>query len=83
MFDQSVPYTEESVERAVQEISMMQADMRGNEEYSPLKWVYDSIPEYPRSIFLISDGGVGNAHKLYEIIRENVKNSRLHAFGIG
>ena len=57
--------------------------MRGNEEYTPLKWIFDSQPEYPRSVFLISDGGVGNADRLYQIIRENVKNSRLHAFGIG
>ena len=83
MFPRSVEYSEENVENAVAQIQTFNADMCGNEEYTPLKWIFDFKPEYPRSVFLISDGGVGQATRLYQIIRENVNNSRLHAFGIG
>ena len=83
MFPESVEYTEENVEIAIAQIQTFKADMCGNYEYGPLKWIFDKEPEYPRSVFLISDGGVSNANQLYSIIKANVKNSRLHAFGIG
>lgn len=83
MFPESVEYTEEHVEQAVAQIQTFLPDMHGNEEYAPLKWIFDTVPEFPRSVFLISDGGVGEADRLYTIIRQNVRNSRVHAFGIG
>ena len=57
--------------------------MGGSDVYSPLRWIFDSKPEYPRSIFFFSDGGVSRVDELYSMTRENVNNSRLHSFGIG
>lgn len=68
---------------AVEQIRGFEADMGGNNEYGPLAWIFNTVPEYPRNVFLISDGGVDEADRLYNICRSNVHNSRLHAFGIG
>lgn len=83
MFEESVAYTEENVETAVSQIQAFKADMGGTEADAPLKWIFDVVPEFPRSVFLISDGGVGGADRVFSIIKENVCNSRVHAFGIG
>lgn len=51
----------------------------------PLKHIFSSkiIDNYPRQIFLLTDGEVVNTQSLIDLVKNNVKFSRVHTIGIG
>ena len=60
--------------------------MRGNNELKPLRYVFKQKTTYPRSLFMISDGGIGtdcSIEEIYKLVSDNVSNTRSHFFGIG
>lgn len=38
---------------------------------------------YPRHVFLLTDGGVSNTQGVINMVKKNVKHSRVHCIGIG
>jgi uncharacterized protein with von Willebrand factor type A (vWA) domain len=61
MFPEPVEYNDENLNKAVSEVSSYQADMGGTEIYSPLQEIFNHAPQFPRSVFLLTDGEVGDA----------------------
>ena len=84
-YKQSVEYTKKNIDKAIAHITRMGADMGGTQMLQPLEAIYSMKPsnEYPRNIFLLTDGAVGNTEQVVAKIRENNHSTRVHTFGIG
>lgn len=85
MFPASKPYSIESIENAISSIKIFNADMGGTEIYTPLMNILKTEPNssFPRYVFLITDGGVGNVQAIVDLVEENRKNTRVSTIGIG
>lgn len=85
MFSASSPYSTQSVEGAINQVKSFGADMGGTEIYGPLFNILDSEPSggFPRYVFLITDGGVGNVKQIIDLVEANHKNTRVSTIGIG
>ena len=59
--------------------------MGGTDIYSPLAEIFCQKVnlDYPRTIFLLTDGQVGNAAQVISLIESNSGIARVHGFGIG
>ena len=85
MYPESVEYSEESIESSLQKIEKLDADMGGTNIYHPLKKVYETPLKkgFPRFIFLLTDGEVGNTYEVLNLIKKNVNAARVFSIGIG
>jgi hypothetical protein len=57
--------------------------MGGTNIYQPLAAVFKQAVKLPRSIFLLTDGGVSSPEAVINLCAQNIRNTRVHAFGIG
>jgi uncharacterized protein YegL len=84
MFPESQQNTTETIAYAISEISQMCADMGGTDIYSALQKAFDlaNYIDYPRTIFLITDGGDNNQVASFRAITNNKTTSKVYGFGI-
>ncbi|KAM5193870.1 von Willebrand factor A domain-containing protein 5A-like [Mantella aurantiaca] len=87
IFPESVEYTQQSMEEAVQKVNEMDADLGGTEFLQPLKKIYGTAGKkgYLRQLFVFTDGEVEKKIEK-EVIAEIQKNAHKHqcfTFGIG
>ena len=70
---------------ALSKIQGMIADFGGTDISPPLKSILNSqvIEGYPKQVFLLTDGQVSNTNMVIDIVRKNIKYSRVHTIGIG
>jgi hypothetical protein len=63
----------------------MSADMGGTEIYNPLQNLLSGklIDNYPKQIFLLTDGAVSNTEGVIKMVGKSNKYSRVHTIGIG
>lgn len=63
----------------------LSANMGGTEILAPLRAILStkSNPDYPRQIFLLTDGEVSNTQQIIEYASTNAKDTRIFTFGIG
>ncbi len=64
----------------------MSANLGGTEIFSPLSFIFDStelLKNYPRNIFLITDGGVSDTKEVISLIEKNNNACNVFALGIG
>lgn len=85
IFGEGVRYTNENIDKAVELVKKMDADMGGTEVYNPL---FNLLTEkvrngYPKQIFLLTDGGVSNTEGVIKMVSNNNKFARVHTIGIG
>eukprot|EP01017_Pseudomicrothorax_dubius_P012434 TRINITY_DN1513_c0_g2_i2.p1 TRINITY_DN1513_c0_g2~~TRINITY_DN1513_c0_g2_i2.p1 ORF type:complete len:685 (-),score=64.68 TRINITY_DN1513_c0_g2_i2:64-2118(-) len=81
----SIKTSAESIRLASQFISSV-SDRGGTEIYDPLKYVLQSKvanAEYPRFIFLMTDGDVSNTDQIISFVSGNLGSSKISALGIG
>lgn len=66
LFDESAPYTEETLDMMLKRLGNIDADLGGTEVLAPLKYIYDSkVPAgYTREVILITDGQIGMRQRL-------------------
>lgn len=85
LFPKSVQYNNESLKKASQYISSINADMGGTELLQPLKAVFSSktTPGYPRQVFVLTDGQVSNTEEVINLVQRNSDSSRVFSLGIG
>ena len=85
MFPSSVKYLDEVVDKAIEEIQTMQADMGGTNIFLPLFEQLSGklIEGYPKHIFLFTDGGVTDTESVIKMVNAKNKYSRVHTIGIG
>jgi von Willebrand factor type A domain len=59
--------------------------MGGTEILEPLKKIYSetSNNDYPRYIFLLTDGEVSNTEEVIDLIRSNTDSTKVYSVGIG
>ncbi|KAH0514365.1 von Willebrand factor A domain-containing protein 5A [Microtus ochrogaster] len=84
-FPESVKYTQETMEEAVQRVKDLEADLGGTEILSPLCDIYKapSIPGHPLQLFVFTDGEVGDTFSVIKTVQLNSKKHRCFSFGIG
>lgn len=60
--------------QAYEYVQRMRADMRGTNLLGALSWVYQQPMQrsYPRQVFIITDGCIGNVAKVLELVRRNI-----------
>lgn len=70
---------------AIQKIDAMDANMGGTEILYPLRMCLQKPPieDYPRQIFLLTDGAVSDTASVQNFVRNHNKFSRVHGIGIG
>ncbi|KAM4807751.1 von Willebrand factor A domain-containing protein 5A-like [Rhinophrynus dorsalis] len=84
-FLESIEYTQESMDAAVEKVNQMEADMGGTEILEPLKKINKTggRADHPRQLFVFTDGEVGNTKEVIAEVQRNSHNHRCFAFGIG
>ncbi|XP_063429185.1 von Willebrand factor A domain-containing protein 5A-like isoform X2 [Mytilus trossulus] len=85
LFDRSQQYNKESLNAAKLHQNEMMANMGGTNILSPLSAIYsmENNKDYPRQIFLLTDGEVGNTEAVVNLVGQNSHNSRVFTFGVG
>ncbi|XP_038609876.1 von Willebrand factor A domain-containing protein 5A-like isoform X1 [Tachyglossus aculeatus] len=84
-FPDSVEYTQQSMEEAVQRVKALSANLGGTEILAPLKSIFGKAcrPEHPRQLFVFTDGEVGNTEEVIAEVRSHSPTHRCFSFGIG
>ena len=85
LFPSSLKYSDLNLNKALRELKNLEANMGGTEIMGPLMAVYGREVDdmYPRNIYLLTDGGVGNPQHIIDEIRRHSHHTRVHTFGIG
>ncbi|XP_077334260.1 von Willebrand factor A domain-containing protein 5A-like [Lithobates pipiens] len=85
LFMESMEYTQETLEAAVDKVNQMSADLGGTEILEPLKKIYKTAgrPKHPRQVFIFTDGEVGNTQEVISEVQRNAHSHRCFTFGIG
>jgi hypothetical protein len=87
-----VDYNDEQMEKAIQYIKTIEANMGGNEELTPLKAAVEILKNDhsggSRNIFLLTDGGVGvggncSIPQLIEFGQDNKEFAAVNTIGVG
>ncbi|CAH6862818.1 Vwa5a [Phodopus roborovskii] len=84
-FSESVKYTQETMEEAMEKVKVLEADLGGTEILKPLRQIYKahSIPCHPLQLFVFTDGEVSDTFTVINEVQLNSKKHRCFAFGIG
>uniref|UniRef100_A0A8C6S1A5 von Willebrand factor A domain-containing protein 5A n=1 Tax=Nannospalax galili TaxID=1026970 RepID=A0A8C6S1A5_NANGA len=84
-FPDSVKYTQESLEVAVERVKLMLADHGGTEILTPLRSIYKKrpIPGHPLQLFVFTDGEIFETFTVIKEVKFNSKKHRCFSFGIG
>ncbi|KAM5191381.1 uncharacterized protein ACMZJ9_008764 [Mantella aurantiaca] len=85
VFMESMEYTQETLQAAVDKVNQMSADLGGTEILEPLLKIYKTAgrSQHPRQVFILTDGEVGNTLQVIATVKQNSRNHRCFTFGIG
>jgi len=83
MFNESVDYTDDNVQMALNEVEGFRANFGGTEIMSPLKEIFKKKSKIVRDVILLTDGSVSNTTGVIDLCRENRKKNRVFTVGIG
>lgn len=85
LFESSAVYNDDNLHQACKLVEHMSADLGGTEILAPLKWIFNRplVKGFPRQVFLLTDGEVGNTNEVIRIVQSNAKAARCFAFGVG
>lgn len=85
LFNTSNRYEDSSISLATNAVSMFQADMGGTEIEQPLRAIFNTpvIPNYPKQVFLLTDGDVSNTDRVIKLVKDNTHFARVHTIGVG
>lgn len=85
LFQTSLKTNENLITDSLFQISEFQADLGGTEIYSPLKEALNSanINQYPKNIFILTDGEVSDVVNILTLIAENNDLSKVYTIGVG
>ncbi|KAI1893191.1 hypothetical protein AGOR_G00121150, partial [Albula goreensis] len=84
-FPKSVEYNQEMMEKALEKVKGMRADLGGTEILRPLRDIYSQpcLPGHPRQLFIFTDGEVWNTKEVLDLVKKNIHTHRCFSFGIG
>ena len=80
-------YTEENVNKTIEKIENLEADLGGTNLFFPLKAIFreDNYKDINlgRNVFILTDGETSDDQRCLNIIAKNNDKFRVHSFGIG
>ncbi|KAL3888729.1 hypothetical protein ACJMK2_001092 [Sinanodonta woodiana] len=78
-------YNEENLKKAEKLQRLTEADMGGTEILRPMEYVFKQklIENYPRQLFLLTDGEVYNTKDVIKLAGSNSQHTRIFTVGIG
>nr|XP_023413999.1 von Willebrand factor A domain-containing protein 5A [Loxodonta africana] len=84
-YEDSVRYTQHTMEEALRKINVMKADLGGTEILTTFNAIYGSptIPGHPLQLFVFTDGEVSDTFSVMSEVKSNSKRHRCFSFGIG
>ena len=79
LFTKSEVYSDRTLDEACSHAKSMDADLGGTEILCPLQDLFSQplIKGYPRQVFILTDGGVGNTQQVIGLVRRNAHKARL------
>ncbi len=86
LFEASMDYTDQSLEKAVKYVQKIKADLGGTEIYPVLKHILEGMPysnEHKRELIVLTDGEVGNEEEVIRLAGKHRDRVRIFSFGIG
>lgn len=85
LFGQSVPFDDESLNRARQLFEELDADLGGTEILAPLREILGqpATEGFARRVILITDGQVSNEDAVIALATEHRETTRIFTFGVG
>ena len=85
LYNASSKTNEKLVESCLASISSIQADLGGTDIYNPLRTALTTskIDQYPKNIFILTDGDVSNVVKILSLISEYNDVGRVYTIGVG
>lgn len=85
IFEESAVYSNESMNKAISNIETFTAGYGGTELLPPFEDICakNTETEYPRSVFILTDGSISNTEDMLKKISENNHHTRVHSFGVG
>ena len=83
-----VPYIKKNIEKSMKIIADITANMKGTNIYSPLEDIYNSEElketiNFPKAIFILTDGAISNKEKTLELIKKNNNKYSIYSIGLG
>ena len=78
-FPSSMPYNQETMEKATEFAEAMRADFGGTELLAPLQYIFRQPTQssgLPRQVFILTDGSVSNAGSVISEVRKNSHSTR-------
>ena len=84
LFQGSEEYTQDNMQKALHFIQLADADMGSTNLSDPLRGIYSSLSsiDFPRSLFVLTDGDVLNSEEVFKLVTDNVHTTRVHTLGI-
>lgn len=84
LFNESVQYNEETVEKALQLAQNMNADLGGTELYNPLSDIFSNKTKHgQREVFILTDGEVSDMKSIINLVEQNSNQNRCNTIGFG
>ncbi|KAI8722646.1 hypothetical protein NCS52_00408900 [Fusarium sp. LHS14.1] len=88
LWDRSQTYSKDSLDKALRHIKSFDADFGGTEMYQPVEATFKKrYTDMNLEIFLLTDGAIYDQDRLFELINDNVAESkgsvRVFSLGIG
>lgn len=85
LYPESVASSEDNVSAAIKHVESFGADMGGTEIYAAIQAILQNkrLKNHPRTIFLITDGGVTAPNDVISLIQRNNHRARVFSLGIG
>ena len=76
--ESSVPYSQETLDRAMAHLQNLQANLGGTELLAPLDAIFQSpaSPGFVRQVFLFTDGSVSNTEKCIQKVKDCTSSTR-------
>jgi uncharacterized protein YegL len=84
-YPEALKYNDQNVEKAVNEISAMGADLGGTEILEPIRHALNlpKMSGFQRNIYLLTDGAVSNSEAVVSQARTMTANNQARIFSIG
>ena len=81
-------YTKENIQKSIEFVENLDADLGGTNIYDPLNNIYSSIKDYndidlPKNVLLLTDGEINDKGKTLNLIENNNSKFIIHSIGIG
>ncbi|KAM9992596.1 hypothetical protein ACTFIY_010048 [Dictyostelium cf. discoideum] len=85
LFETSKHYNDETLQKASEYINRIDANLGGTELLEPIVDILskESDPEFPRQVFILTDGEISNRDKLIDYVGKEANTTRIFTYGIG